>query len=75
MPPLLLWKVGAKVDVINIITSVGFPIACCIGMGWYILKRDDKHAKEVENLRKSIDNNTKVMTELLFYLKGGVNNG
>lgn len=54
---------------------MGFPIACCIGMAWYILKRDDKHAKEVENLRKSIDNNTKVMTELLFYLKGGVNNG
>ena len=75
MPPLLLLKVGVKVDVINIITSVGFPIACCIGMAWYILKRDDKHAKEVENLRKSIDNNTKVMTELLFYLKGGVNNG
>lgn len=75
MPPLLLSKVGVKVDVVNIITSVGFPIACCIGMAWYILKRDDKHAKEVENLRKSIDNNTKVMTELLFYLKGGVNNG
>ncbi len=75
MPPLLLLKVGVKVDVVNIITSVGFPIACCIGMAWYILKRDDKHAKEVENLRKSIDNNTKVMTELLFYLKGGVNNG
>ena len=75
MPPLLLSKVGVKVDVINVITSVGFPIACCIGMAWYILKRDDKHAKEIENLRKSIDNNTKVMTELLFYLKGGVNNG
>lgn len=75
MRPTSYFERGVTMDVVNIITSVGFPIACCIGMAWYILKRDDKHAKEVENLRKSIDNNTKVMTELLFYLKGGVKNG
>lgn len=58
-------------DILNIISSVGFPIAACIAMAIYIKQRDTKHEQEVDKLRQSIDNNTKVMTELIFYLKGG----
>ena len=58
-------------DILNIISSVGFPIAACIAMAIYIKQRDTKHEQEVDKLRQSIDNNTKVMTELIYYLKGG----
>lgn len=58
-------------DVVTIISSLGFPIAACVAMAMYISKRDTKHEQEVDKLRQSIDNNTKVMTELIFYLKGG----
>ena len=61
-------------DILNIISSVGFPIAACVAMAIYIKQRDTKHELEVDKLRQSIDNNTKVMTELVFYLKGGHNN-
>ena len=57
-------------DILNIISSVGFPIAACIAMSIYIKQRDTKHEQEVDKLRQSIDNNTKVMTELIYYLKG-----
>ena len=56
---------------VSLISSVGFPIAACIAMAIYIKQRDTKHEQEVDKLRQSIDNNTKVMTELIFYLKGG----
>ena len=62
-------------DILNIISSVGFPIAACIAMPIYIKQRDTKHEQEVDKLRQSIDNNTKVMTELIYYLKGGDING
>lgn len=53
---------------INVITtlvsSVGFPIACCIFLFWAIGKLDDRHAQEVEKLRISVDNNTKALLKL-----------
>lgn len=29
---------GEHVDIVEIITNVGFPIACVIGLGWFVLK-------------------------------------
>lgn len=57
-----------------LISNSGFPIVCCMALAWYIVKRDSKHSKEIEEIRKSLDNNTNVMKELLFYLKGGEKN-
>lgn len=56
-------------DIVNIISNVGFPIACVFGLGWYVKYVTDKHEKEITKLKESIDNNTKAFTELLLYLK------
>lgn len=48
----------------TLISSVGFPIACCIFLFWAIGKLDDRHADEVEKLRISVDNNTRAMLKL-----------
>lgn len=64
-------KDGDNMDVINIITTVGFPIACCISMGCYIKQGDERHEQEVDKLRNSIDNNTDAISELIYFLKGG----
>ena len=58
-------------SIIELVTRLGFPIAVCIGLSWYILKKDKDHVKEVEKLGRSVDNNTKVITELIVFLKGG----
>lgn len=68
-------------DITTIIANLGFPIACVIGLAWYVKYQTDKHEKEIDKLRDSqeknnaemrqaLDNNTKAVSELLFYLKG-----
>lgn len=47
-----------------LISSVGFPIACCIYLIYSNNKTAEKHAEEVEKLRVTVENNTKVMLKL-----------
>lgn len=54
--------------IVSIISTVGFPIACCIYLIWYSNKMNERHADEIEKLRKSLDNNTKVMTRICMKL-------
>lgn len=49
---------------IQIISTVGFPIACCMGLFWMI-------NNTLKQMQETIDNNTKVMNELLHYTRGG----
>lgn len=60
---------------VTIIQTVGFPIAMCIAMGWYVKYTEDKHredrngqnerhAKEMETVNKAIDNNTEALRSL-----------
>lgn len=48
----------------SLISSVGFPIACCIYLIYSNNKTAEKHAEEVEKLRETVENNTKVMLKL-----------
>lgn len=48
----------------SIISSVGFPIACCIYLIWSNTKQTETHAAEIEKLRETVDNNTKAMLKL-----------
>lgn len=41
-------------DIVTIISTVGFPIAACLGMGWYI-------SRTQENLRHVVEENTKAV--------------
>ena len=69
-------------DIVNIISNVGFPIACVFGLGWYVKYVTDKHEQEIKDLRESqekqnaenrqaLENNTRAIQELVFYLKAG----
>ena len=60
---------------IQLIGSVGFPIAACIFMGWYVKYTTDKHREELTNLNNqhktemdsittALNNNTIALTEL-----------
>ena len=66
---------------VEIIATVGFPIACCIAMGLflkYIIDTDRKerdeqrkeHAKEMEEVTKALNNNTMVIQRLYDKLGG-----
>lgn len=61
---------------IQIVNGVGFPIAACIGMGFFIVwdkknRREDmkqnslKQQELLEKLSESVDNNTKMVEQLV----------
>lgn len=47
------------------IGTIGFPIVCCYFLWKSNEKSNELHKKEVDGLRRSIDNNTKVIMQLL----------
>lgn len=63
-------------DIVTIISTLGFPIAACIGMGWFVKYQTDNNNKTMADLRqeqaeqnntmlKAINNNTKALQELI----------
>lgn len=81
-----LWLVGASSkilkergesvqEVLTIINTVGFPVAMCIFLCWYIKdsteknreeikKINDEHREEVKEITKALENNTVALTKL-----------
>ena len=37
-------------DVVQMITTLGFPIVCCIFLGWYVKYSIDKYTNMIQNL-------------------------
>lgn len=55
-------------DIVTVISTVGFPIASCIGLGWYIVNTQ-------KELIKVVQANTRALDKLSnFYDKGGAKN-
>lgn len=60
--------------VTDLISNLGFPIAMCGALFYYMIKQNEKHEKEVEKLSDTLNANTKVLTELTTLIKTIVNN-
>ena len=62
-------------DVTTIIQSLGFPIACVVGIAiafWQIIKSErEENSKREDRLYTMIENNTKAIQELTDYIKRG----
>lgn len=48
----------------DLISTLGFPIVACVYMAITNQKGEERHSKEVNELRKTVNNNTKVMVKL-----------
>ena len=71
-------------DVVQLISSVGFPIVACLGMGWYVKYQTDSYREEVKDMQKehkeeiqkmsdALNNNTAALQRLCDKLDGGEN--
>lgn len=69
-----------------LIGNLGFPIVVCLAMFFLIKYLLDKHREEIIELNEqhkeemnkmstALENNTKVMNEILMVVKGGVKSG
>ena len=59
--------------VVQLISSLGFPIACCIAMFWQNNRMNESHKEEVTKLNEAINNNTIALNHLIDKIGGGVN--
>ena len=48
----------------DIISNFGFPIAVAIAMFWYVNKQDERHREEMGEMRKTLEENTTVLSGL-----------
>ena len=51
-------------DIVTIITNVGFPIAICIMLMWYIRELTSKHQSETKEFTEALNKNTIVLQRL-----------
>lgn len=75
MTNLLMLSATDPTSVIQMITNVGFPIAMCLIMAYYIYsiekrfsdqldKVEERHEKDIEKLTEVVDNNTEVLNTI-----------
>ena len=51
-------------EIIQAISSVGFPIVCSILLGYLLIQEQKNHKEEMNQLKDAINSNTIIMTEL-----------
>lgn len=55
--------------IVSLISNVGFPIAVCVALFFYMEKQNERHQNETGKLSATIQSNTKVLTELCTLIK------
>ena len=55
--------------IIQIVSSLGFPIVMCGALFWYMVKQREAHKAETEHLKDTLSENTKVLAELTTLIK------
>lgn len=54
--------------IVSIISSVGFPIAMCLVLLWYINKKDEQYVEQLTEMENELDNvkmeTTKALVEV-----------
>lgn len=56
-------------DFANLISTMGFPIACTVAMFYLLEKERDAHREETKQMTEAITNNTKIMERVLEILR------
>ena len=61
-------------DVINAISTVGFPIVMCLLLLYVLYKQNEEHKEEMNKMNESLANNTLAIQHLADILEGRENN-
>ena len=55
--------------IVSLISNVGFPVAVCVALFFYMEKQNERHQNETDRLNETVQSNTKVLTELCTLIK------
>ena len=45
-------------SIVTVVSQVGFPIAMCLVMAWYVKYTNDQHKEEIDKITEALNNNT-----------------
>lgn len=48
----------------QLIASLGFPIVACGALFWMVNKNEERHKDELNSMRKTLEDNTSVLSSL-----------
>lgn len=65
----MLLLTAESADLLTLIGNYAFPIVACIALFLKMDKDQTQHKEEMDAIRQSLDNNTKVLTELYTVIK------
>ena len=51
-------------SIVTVISQVGFPIAMCLVMAWYVKYTNDQHKEEIDKITEALNNNTLAVQKL-----------
>ena len=51
-------------SIVTIVSQVGFPIAMCLVMAWYIKYTNDQHKEEIDKITEALNKNTLAVQKL-----------
>lgn len=51
-------------DIIQMVSTLGFPIVMCAALFWRMIKSDDQHKEEMEKVTEALNSNTLAITKL-----------
>lgn len=57
-------------EVVNLISNLGFPIACVVALFYLLNKQREEHKEECVKFTEAINNNTIALTKLADKLGG-----
>jgi flagellar biogenesis protein FliO len=57
--------------VTQIIGSLGFPIAACVGIAWYVVKIQKQNNDTISKMSDALNNNTVALTKLAEKIDNG----
>lgn len=52
-------------DITQIVSTVGFPIAMCFILAWYVKTRDEAHSAQITSISEQHREEVKAMTEAI----------
>ena len=69
-------------DILTAVSTVGFPIVCCLLLGWYVKVQNESNQRQLDEIRKdhkeeankmitALENNTLAIQELSIMLRKG----
>lgn len=61
----MLLSASITTDVVSVITNLGFPIACCIFLAFFMREMQNQHKKEIDTLTEKINEHTVTIQKLV----------